>query len=135
AARACRLLSEATGLEVEEASNHFWTQATLDSLVAAHGALRSIATSLWKIGSDIRLMGCGPVAGIAEIALPAVQPGSSIMPGKVNPVIVESLTMAVARVLGNDLTVTLCGQSGSYFELNVMMPVAGCTARSEEHTS
>ena len=128
ASRACALLSEWTGLEVREAPNHFWTQATLDSLVAAHGALRLIATSLWKIASDIRLMGCGPVAGIAEIALPAVQPGSSIMPGKVNPVIVESLTMAVARVLGNDLTVTLCGQSGSFFELNVMMPVAGYTA-------
>ena len=93
--------------------------------MAAHGALRATATSLWKIASDIRLMGCGPVAGIGEIALPAVQPGSSIMPGKVNPVIVESLTMAVARVFGNDLTVTVCGQSGSFFELNVMMPVAG----------
>jgi fumarate hydratase class II len=123
--RACALLAQWMKLPVVETPDHFWAQATLDTLVAAHGALRTVATSLWKIGSDIRLMGCGPVAGIAEIAIPAVQPGSSIMPGKVNPVIVESLTMAVARVLGNDLTVTLCGQSGSYFELNVMMPVAG----------
>ena len=125
AALVCERLSGATGLRVKESEDHFWAQATLDALVAAHGALRTTAVSLWKIASDIRLMGCGPVAGIGEIGLPAVQPGSSIMPGKVNPVIVESLTMAVARVLGNDLTVTLCGQSGSYFELNVMMPVAG----------
>jgi len=125
AARACSRLAESTGLPVKETADHFWAQATLDSLVSAHGVLRTTATSLWKIGSDIRLMGCGPVAGIGEIALPAVQPGSSIMPGKVNPVIVESLTMAIARVLGNDLTVTICGQSGSFFELNVMMPVAG----------
>jgi fumarate hydratase class II len=125
AGRVCQRLSSEMRLAVKETPDHFWAQATLDALVAAHGALRTTAVSLWKIASDIRLMGCGPVAGIGEIALPAVQPGSSIMPGKVNPVIVESLTMAVARVLGNDLTVTLCGQSGSFFELNVMMPVAG----------
>ena len=122
---ACARLAKATGLPIHEARNHFHAQATLDALVAAHGGLRTIAVSLWKIGSDIRLMGTGPVAGLGELRLPETQPGSSIMPGKVNPVIVESLTMMVARVLGNDLTVTMCGQSGSLFELNVMMPVAG----------
>jgi fumarate hydratase class II len=111
-----------TGLEVSEATNHFHAQATLDAVIAAHGGLRSIALSLWKIASDIRLMGMGPRAGIAEIALPETQPGSSIMPGKVNPVIVESLTMVVARVVGNDATIAF-GQTGSLLELNVMMPV------------
>jgi fumarate hydratase class II len=121
----CARLAKATGLPIRETRNHFHAQATLDTLVAAHGGLRTIAVSLWKIGSDIRLMGTGPIAGLGELRLPETQPGSSIMPGKVNPVIVESLTMVVARVLGNDLTVTMCGQSGSLFELNVMMPVAG----------
>ncbi len=122
---ACARLAKATGLPIHETRNHFHAQATLDVLVAAHGGLRTIAVSLWKIGSDIRLMGTGPIAGLGELRLPETQPGSSIMPGKVNPVIIESLTMVVARVLGNDLTVTTCGQSGSLFELNVMMPVAG----------
>jgi fumarate hydratase, class II len=122
---ACARLAKATGLPIHETRNHFHAQATLDALVAAHGGLRTIAISLWKIGSDIRLMGTGPVAGLGELRLPETQPGSSIMPGKVNPVIVESLTMVVARVLGNDLTIAMCGQSGSLFELNVMMPVAG----------
>src|SRR3982075_1253409 len=117
-------LAKATGVPVRETSNHFHAQATLDALVAAHGGLRTIGTSLWKIGSDVRLMGTGPIAGLGELKLPETQPGSSIMPGKVNPVIVESLLMAIARVFGNDLTVTICGQSGSFFELNVMMPVA-----------
>jgi len=117
-------LAKATGLPVRETANHFHAQATLDALVAAHGGLRTIATSMWKIGSDIRLMGTGPIAGLGELRLPETQPGSSIMPGKVNPVIVESLLMVIARVYGNDLTVTICGQSGSFFELNVMMPVA-----------
>ncbi len=121
----CARLAKATGLPIRETSNHFHAQATLDALVAAHGGLRTIATSLWKIGSDIRLMGTGPIAGLGELRLPETQPGSSIMPGKVNPVIVESLTMVIARVYGNDLTVVTCGQSGSLFELNVMMPVAG----------
>jgi fumarate hydratase class II len=125
---ACARLSTATGIPVRETRNHFHAQATLDVLVAAHGAVRTIATSLWKIGSDIRLMGTGPVAGLGELRLPETQPGSSIMPGKVNPVIVESMTMVVARVFGNDTTVTMCGQSGSLFELNVMMPVAGVAA-------
>ncbi len=117
-------LTKATGVPVREAQNHFHAQATLDVLVAAHGGLRTLATSLWKIGSDVRLMGTGPIAGLGELRLPETQPGSSIMPGKVNPVIVESLLMVIARVYGNDLTVTICGQSGSFFELNTLMPVA-----------
>ena len=117
-------LAKATRLQVKEAPNHFHAQASLDVLVAAHGALRTIGTSLWKIGSDIRLMGSGPIAGLGELRLPETQPGSSIMPGKVNPVIVESMLMAIARVYGNDTTVVVSGQAGSIFELNVMMPVA-----------
>ena len=117
-------LAKATRLQVRETPNHFHAQATLDAVVAAHGALRTIGTSLWKIGSDIRLMGTGPVAGFGELRLPETQPGSSIMPGKVNPVIIESLLMVIARVYGNDATVVVSGQAGSLFELNVMMPVA-----------
>jgi fumarate hydratase class II len=118
-------LAKATGIPVRETTNHFHAQATLDALVAAHGALRTIGTTLWKIGSDIRLMGTGPIAGLGELRLPETQPGSSIMPGKVNPVIIESLLMVIARVYGNDTTIVVAGQSGSIFELNVMMPVAG----------
>ena len=118
-------LAKASGVPVKEATNHFHAQATLDALVAAHGALRTIGTSLWKIGSDIRLMGTGPIAGLGELRLPETQPGSSIMPGKVNPVIIESMLMVIARVYGNDATVLVAGQAGSLFELNVMMPVAG----------
>ena len=122
AARTCARLAGLTGLDVRESPNHFHAQATLDAAIAAHGSLRTIALSLWKIASDVRLMGMGPRAGLAEIALPETQPGSSIMPGKVNPVIVESLTMVVARVVGNDATVAFA-QTGSFLELNVMLPV------------
>jgi fumarate hydratase, class II len=118
-------LAKATGVAVRETANHFHAQATLDAVLAAHGALRTIGTSLWKIGSDIRLMGTGPIAGLGELRLPETQPGSSIMPGKVNPVIIESMLMVVARVYGNDTTVLVSAQGGSFFELNVMMPVAG----------
>ena len=120
--RACARLSVLTRLAVRETTNHFHAQSTLDAAIAAHGAIRTIALSLWKIASDLRLMGMGPRAGIAEIALPETQPGSSIMPGKVNPVIIESLTMVVARVVGNDATVAFA-QTGSFLELNVMLPV------------
>ncbi len=123
AARACARLAALTGVDVRETPNHFHAQASLDAVVAAHGALRAAALGLWKIASDVRLMGMGPRAGLAEIALPETQPGSSIMPGKVNPVIVESLTMVVARVVGNDATIGFA-QTGSLLELNVMMPVA-----------
>jgi fumarate hydratase, class II len=119
-------LSALTGLTVRETGNHFHAQATLDAAIAAHGAIRTIALSLWKIASDIRLMAMGPRAGIGELALPETQPGSSIMPGKVNPVIVESVTMVVATVVGNDAAIAF-SQTGSFLELNVMLPVTAVT--------
>jgi fumarate hydratase class II len=123
-AKVCALLTVATGVEFVESLSHFQAQATLDGVVAASGALRSVAVSLYKIACDIRLLGCGPRAGIAELEIPAVQPGSSIMPGKVNPVICESVTMVAAQVIGNDATIAFCAAAGSLLELNVMMPVA-----------
>jgi len=117
-------LRQRTSLELSETKNHFQAQATIDAIVEASGSLKTIAVSLMKIGNDIRFMGCGPRAGIGELEIPAVQPGSSIMPGKVNPVIIESMTMVCAQVIGNDATVTIAGQAGSLLELNVMMPVA-----------
>ena len=123
AGRACRLLSDMTGVQVQETDNHFQAQSTLDATVEASGVLRALAVSLHKIANDIRWMGCGPRAGIGELILPEVQPGSSIMPGKINPVIAESLVQVAAQVVGNDATIALAGQGG-YFELNTMMPVA-----------
>jgi fumarate hydratase class II len=124
AQRVCSHLSRTTGMPLHETDNHFQAQATLDTALSAAGALRTVAVSLWKVSNDIRWLGSGPRAGLGELALPEVQPGSSIMPGKVNPVIIESVLMAVAQVLGNDLTITVAAQSGSIFELNLMMPVA-----------
>jgi fumarate hydratase class II len=122
ARRVCAKLSQMNGVEVHETTGHFQAQSTLDNCVAASGALNAIAVSLMKIANDIRWLGSGPRAGIGEIALPEVQPGSSIMPGKVNPVIPESLCMVCAQVMGNNVTITVGGQSGN-FEINVMMPV------------
>ena len=122
-ARTCQLLSEITGVTVRETDNHFQAQATLDAVVEASGELKTIAISLHKIANDIRFIACGPRAGLGEITVPEVQPGSSIMPGKVNPVIAESVIQVAAHVVGNDAAVTLAGQGG-YFELNTMMPVA-----------
>ncbi len=124
AGRVCSHLQRRTGLAVRETDSHFQAQATLDTVLSSAGALRVTAVSLWKIGNDLRWFASGPRAGLGEITLPEVQPGSSIMPGKVNPVIIESLLMVVARVLGNDQTITIAAQSGSIFELNLMMPVA-----------
>src|SRR5207302_1962420 len=121
-ARVCQLLSEMNGVTVRETSNHFQAQSTLDNIVEASGSLDTLAVSLMKIANDIRWLGSGPRAGIGEIDLPAVQPGSSIMPGKVNPVIAESVCMVCAQVMGNHTTITVAGQSGN-FEINVMMPV------------
>jgi fumarate hydratase class II len=123
ASRVCRRLSEMNGVTVHETSNHFQAQSTLDNIVEASGALNTLAVSLMKIANDIRWLGSGPRAGIGEIDLPAVQPGSSIMPGKVNPVIAESVCMVCAQVMGNHTTITIAGQSGN-FEINVMMPVS-----------
>ena len=122
ATRVIAKLSEWLGLELKESDNHFQSQSTIDGAVLASGVLRTIAVSLLKICNDIRWMASGPRAGIGEIIVPAVQPGSSIMPGKVNPVIAESATMVAAQVIGYDATITLAGQSGN-FELNVMLPV------------
>ncbi|HEX6493168.1 MAG TPA: class II fumarate hydratase [Candidatus Dormibacteraeota bacterium] len=124
ARRVIERVSEATGVRFGESGNHFQAQSRLDGVVSASALLRTIAVSLYTIASDLRLLGCGPRAGIAEIALPAVQPGSSIMPGKVNPVILESVTMVAAQVIGNDATIAFAGAAGSLLELNVMMPVA-----------
>ncbi|MEE9198864.1 MAG: class II fumarate hydratase [Dehalococcoidia bacterium] len=123
ASRATALLSELTGVVVRETDNHFQAQNTLDAVVEASAVLRTIAISLTKVANDIRWMGSGPRAGLGELALLEVQPGSSIMPGKVNPVIPESLIQVAAQVLGNDAAVAVAGQGG-YFELNTMMPVA-----------
>ena len=122
-ARTCKLLSEMTGVRVRETDNHFQAQCTLDALVEASGVLKTVAVSMHKIANDIRLMACGPRAGFGEITVPEVQPGSSIMPGKVNPVISESVIQVVAQVFGNHEAVAMAGH-GSYFELNTMMPVA-----------
>ena len=109
-------------LKVQESSNHFASQGAKDAIVDASGALKTCAVSLMKIANDIRWLGSGPRCGFGEIKLPETQPGSSIMPGKVNPVIAESVTMVCAQVMGNDVAVSVGGQSGN-FELNVMMPM------------
>lgn len=123
AGRVCELLNKFTGLEIRETENHFQAQNTLDAVVETSGVLRTVAVSLYKIANDIRWLGSGPRAGFGELALPEVQPGSSIMPGKVNPVIPESVIQVVAQVFGNDGAIAIAGQGG-YFELNMMMPVA-----------
>ena len=115
-------ISKKIGIKFVEAENHFEAQASKDALVLTSGSLKTLATSLMKIGNDIRWLGSGPRCGFGEIILPSIQPGSSIMPGKVNPVLAESLTQVCAQVIGNDATVTVAGQSGN-FELNVMMPI------------
>ncbi|HBJ30806.1 MAG TPA: aspartate ammonia-lyase, partial [Dehalococcoidia bacterium] len=123
ATRVCAKLSEILGVDVHETSNHFQAQSSLDNIVAASGGLKTIAVSLMKISNDIRWIGSGPRGGFGEIMLPEVQPGSSIMPGKVNPVIPESVCQVAAQVIGNDAAIAIAGQSGN-FEINVMMPVA-----------
>jgi fumarate hydratase class II len=116
------IISKETGCSFKEAKNHFEAQSAQDSLVEASGCLRTLAVSLMKIANDIRWLGSGPRCGLGEINVPETQPGSSIMPGKVNPVIAESVTMVCAQVIGNDVTVTVGGQAAN-FELIVMMPV------------
>ena len=116
------LLAEKTGVAFTEADNQFESLSTQDAAVETSGQLRVLAVSLTKIANDLRWMNSGPLAGIGEIALPALQPGSSIMPGKVNPVIPEAVAMVCAQVIGNDATITIGGQSGN-FQLNVMLPV------------
>lgn len=122
AATFCRQLSSNTGMPFRPADNFFSAIGSQDTAVATSGALKTLAVCLMKICNDLRWMNSGPLAGLAEIELPALQPGSSIMPGKVNPVIPEAVAMISAQVIGNDTTITLAGQSGN-FELNVMLPV------------
>ena len=117
-------LSETTGSPFREAVDHFEAQSTQDALVALSGAAKVLAVSLTKICNDLRWMGSGPRAGLGEIHLPDLQPGSSIMPGKVNPVVPEAVLMVCAQVIGNDVTITTAGAAGN-FELNVMLPVIG----------
>lgn len=119
-----RLLAMETKLPITEARNHFEAQGARDGLVEASGALRTLVVGVTKIANDLRWMGSGPNAGLGEISIPDLQPGSSIMPGKVNPVIPEAVMMVVARVIGNDATVAWAGASGN-FELNVAIPVMG----------
>jgi fumarate hydratase, class II len=122
AGKVCERLSERFGVEVRETENHFQAQSAMDGTVFVSGALKTVAVSLMKVANDIRWLGAGPRANLAEIALPEVQPGSSIMPGKVNPVIAESTMMVAAQVIGNDATIALAGQGGN-FELNTMLPL------------
>jgi fumarate hydratase class II len=119
-----QLLTEDTELPITEARDHFEAQANRDSLVETSGALRVLAVSLTKICNDLRWMGSGPNTGLGELRIPDLQPGSSIMPGKVNPVIPEAVLMVASRVIGNDATIAWSGASGA-FELNVAIPVMG----------
>ena len=121
-AACCQELARLTGLEFRPNDNYFEAMSSQDAAVELSGQLKVVAVSLMKIANDLRWMNSGPLAGLGEIALPALQPGSSIMPGKVNPVIPEAVTMVAAEVIGNDATITLAGQSGN-FQLNVMLPV------------
>jgi fumarate hydratase class II len=118
----CVELSLLTGISFLPSRNYFEAMSAQDTAVELSGQLKVLAVSLLKIANDLRWMNSGPLAGLAEIALPALQPGSSIMPGKVNPVIPEATTMVAAEVIGNDTTITIAGQSGN-FQLNVMLPV------------
>ena len=120
--RVAALLSGQTGLDLRSAQDKFAALSSQDTAVELSGQLRTLAVSLMKISNDLRWMNSGPLAGLAEIALPALQPGSSIMPGKVNPVMPEAVAMVAAQVIGNDATIAIAGQSGN-FQLNVMLPV------------
>ncbi len=122
-ARVCERVSNATGINIRETENHFQAQNSIDAIVEASGTIRTVALSLYKIANDITWMGTGPRAGIGELVLPEVQPGSSIMPGKINPVIPEALLQVIAHVVGNDLAIVQSAQR-SFFELNTMLPVA-----------
>jgi len=133
AKQAIAIIAEKTGVEFVEAMNHFEAQAAKDGIVEASGMVKTIAISLTKIANDIRWLASGPRCGIGEISIPSTQPGSSIMPGKVNPVMSEMLLQTAAKVIGNDATVTWAAGMGSTFELNVMMPVmAFCLLESIE---
>lgn len=122
--RVCAAVSEVAGVTIRETENHFHAQATLDAVVAASGAVRTVAISILKIANDIRLLSSGPRTGLGELKIPEVQPGSSIMPGKVNPVIAESTIQVAVQVLANDQAIVQSAE-WSFFELNTMLPLAG----------
>jgi fumarate hydratase class II len=126
--RVAELLAHETGIPFAEAADHFEANAQRDGLVECHGQLRTIAATLYNVANNLRWLASGPRCGFYEIKLPDRQPGSSIMPGKVNPVLCESMMQVAARVLGNDQTIALCGAAGGQFQLNIMMPVMGDTA-------
>ena len=123
--RVAAALAKETGIPFVEAANHFEANAQRDGLVECHGQLRAIAVTLFNVTNNIRWLGSGPRCGFYEVMLPDRQPGSSIMPGKVNPVMCESLMQVAARVMGNDQTVVFSGATGGQFQLNIMMPVMG----------
>lgn len=125
--RVATVLAAETGLPFTEAVNHFEANAQRDALVEAHGQLKAIAQTLFNVANNIRWLGSGPRCGFFEVALPSRQPGSSIMPGKVNPVLCESMMQLTARVMGNDACITMSGAAGGNFQLNIMMPVMAHT--------
>ena len=127
AKRTCAALAKETGLPFVEAVNHFEANAQRDALVECHGQLRAVAVTLFNVSNNIRWLGSGPRCGFYEIQLPDRQPGSSIMPGKVNPVMCESMMQVTAKVMGNDQTIAISGAAGGQFQLNIMMPVMGDT--------
>src|SRR5438067_8772253 len=127
-AKVAEVLAKETGVPFVEAKNHFEANANRDGLVECSGNLRAIAVSLFSVANNIRWLGSGPRCGFYEVMLPDRQPGSSIMPGKVNPVMCESMMQVAARVIGNDQTLTYAGATGGQFQLNIMMPVMGQTA-------
>ena len=128
ARRVCQILEKETGIHFIEAVDHFEANAQRDGLVECHGQLRTIAATLFTVANNVRWLSSGPQTGFHEVLLPDLQPGSSIMPGKVNPVMSESLMQAASRVMGNDTTITFAGAAGSQFQLNVMMPIMGDAA-------
>ena len=131
--RVSKELAKSTGIPFVEAVNHFEANAQRDGLVECHGHLRTIASTLFNVSNNIRWLGSGPRCGFYEVALPTRQPGSSIMPGKVNPVMCESMMQLTARVMGNDQTITLSGAAGGQFQLNIMMPVMCHTTLESIH--
>ncbi|MCP4887245.1 MAG: class II fumarate hydratase [Rubripirellula sp.] len=131
--RVAEVLAAKTGIEFIEAINHFEANAQRDALVQAHGEIKCIAQTLFNVANNIRWLGSGPRCGFYEVKLPTRQPGSSIMPGKVNPVMCESMMQLTARVMGNDTTMTVCGASGGNFQLNIMMPAMAHTMLESIH--
>lgn len=125
--RVAAVVAETTGVPFVEAENHFEANAQRDGLVECHGQLKSIASTLFNVSNNIRWLGSGPRCGFYEVKIPDLQPGSSIMPGKVNPVMCESMMQVCARVMGNDQTISISGMAGGQFQLNIMMPVMGHT--------